>query len=393
MTTTARGVALPIALVVGGVVATAVGLITAPARTWPNLLLDGFYVLALGVSATFFIATQRLTSARWSAALRRVPEAFMLILPVAALLVGVVLIGRETLFPWARAAGLSGAEATGGKPTYLAPSFVVIRMAAIVGIWILFAFLFRRSSLTQDAAPARSILLHQRMNRLSALFVVLFAPSITFAGYDWIGSLEPSWSSTMFGVYIFAGAFVLGIAAITLAVVLLADTKPLRGLVGEKQLHDLGKLLFAFSIFWAYIWTCQYLLIWYGDIPEEVSHYLKRTNGPWVYLFALNFIVNWVVPFLALLSAPAKQRRRRLGIVAGIVLAGRWLDLYVLIMPAFSAEPHFGPLEIAIAAGYGALIYLVFRFNLRRAPLVPLHDPILAADQPDHLRQLERNPA
>jgi hypothetical protein len=377
-----RGVAF--ALVAGGAIAAAAGLLVAPARTWFNLLLDGFLLVAVGVSATFFLATQRLTSARWSAALRRIPEAFMMILPVAALLMLPLALGRHALYPWARPEGLGPEGAASGKGTYLAPAFVLVRMAATLAIWSLFAWRFRRLSLAQDERPSASLALHRRLARTAAVFVVVFALSITFAAYDWIGSLEPGWSSTMFGVYVFAGVFVLGLAAITLATAALAETPPLRGLVGERQLHDLGKLLFAFSTFWAYIWTCQYLLIWYGDVPEEVSHYLTRTNGGWLFPFAASFVINWTVPFLGLLSAAAKPRRRRLATVAAIVLAGRWLDLYVLIMPALSpAGPRFGLLEIAIAAGYGGLGLLLFLRNLRAAPLVPLADPVLAADRPD----------
>jgi hypothetical protein len=140
-------------------------------------------------------------------------------------------------------------------------------------------------------------------------------------------------------------------------------------------------MLFAFSTFWAYIWVCQYLLIWYGNLPEEVSHYLKRTSGPWLYLFALNFIVNWIIPFLTLLPIPAKCNPRVLKFVCLLLLAGHWLDLYMLIMPETGAVPKFGFPEVAIAAGYAALMYMVFMRSLRTAPIVPLHDPILAYER------------
>jgi hypothetical protein len=184
----------------------------------------------------------------------------------------------------------------------------------------------------------------------------------------------------MFAVYVFAGVFVDGIAAITLATVLLMRRPPLRAAVGDAQLHDLGKLMFAFSIFWAYIWVCQYLLIWYGNIPEEVGHYVTRTNGGWLPLFVANVLVNFVVPFLGLLSARAKTDPRRLALIAGVVLAGRWLDLYLIIVPAVWPEPRFGVVEPLIAAGYAALLVLLFRAHLGHAPLVPPNDPVLAAD-------------
>jgi hypothetical protein len=220
--------------------------------------------------------------------------------------------------------------------------------------------------------------MHQRLDRLGAGFIVAFALTITLAAWDWLASLDPGWASTMFAVYVFAGAFVGGIAAIALATVLLMRRPPLRDAIGDAQLHDLGKLLFAFSIFWAYIWVCQYLLIWYGNIPEEVGHFVARTNGRWLPLFVANVLVNFVVPFLGLLSARAKMNPRRLAAIAGVVLAGRWLDLYLVIMPAVWGEPRFGVVEPLLAAGYAALLVTLFRRHVGRAPLVPVNDPVLA---------------
>src|SRR6185436_2639542 len=157
--------------------------------------------------------------------------------------------------------------------------FVLARVAVVFAIWAVFAWAFRRASLAQDKTPGAALPAHHRLDRLGAAFIVAFALTITLASWDWLASLDPGWSSTMFAVYVFAGTFLQGIAAVTLATVLLMRRQPLRAVVAEQQLHDLGKMLFAFSIFWAYIWTCQYLLIWYGNIPEEIGHYVTRTNG------------------------------------------------------------------------------------------------------------------
>lgn len=352
-------------------------------RLWANLLLDGFYALSLCVAAMFFIATQRATSARWSAGLRRVPEAFMCALPLFLLLmIPLIAFGgpRTALFSWSRPGAFAHAPAIAGKARYLSVPFVLARVAVVFAAWLLFARAFRRASLAQDHAGA-GLRMHQRLDRLGAGFVVVFALTITAAAWDWLAALDPSWSSTMFAVYVFAGSFVQGIAAITLAtVLLLRRSAALRSVVGQAQLHDLGKLLFAFSIFWTYIWVCQYLLIWYGNIPEEVGHFITRTNGRWLPLFVANVLINFVVPFLGLLSVPAKTDPRRLAVISGTVLVGRWLDLYLVIMPAVGPEPRFGLLEILLAAVYGALLVFLFRFHVARAPLVPQNDPVLAAD-------------
>jgi hypothetical protein len=372
---------VPLAFVFLGALAVGVGLHASPERTWLNLLVNGFYVLSLAVSAMFFIASQLVAGARWSAPMRRVPEAFMLLLPFAAVLMLVLFVGRGALYPWAVEGALAHEAGAAGRASYLRPPFVFARLVIALAAWAWFALAFRRASLEQDDDPRASLAQHRRLLRYAAVFLLVFAPSFTVASYDWVLSLEPNWFSTMFAVYAFAGMFVQGVAAVTLAVVVLRQRGRFGGAIETSHLHDLGKLMFAFSTFWAYIWLCQYLLIWYGNVPEEVTYYVRRTNGPWLFFFALDVVVNWLAPFVLLMSARAKQNPQRLRTVAVLLLVGHWLDLYVMIVPSRREAPAFGPLEVLVPLACASMAYLIVLRGLSRAPLVPVNDPILAAER------------
>jgi hypothetical protein len=296
-------------------------------------------------------------------------------LPVVALLVLGLFFGRHALYPWANPGALEHDPLPPGKAFYLSTPMVFARMVAVLAAWVLLARALRRASLRQDQDPTLDQ--HRRLIRYSAAFVVVFAVSFSVASVDWLMSLDPHWYSTIYAVYLFAGLLLSGLAVLTLIVLVLRRMGPLAGVVNEEHLHDLGKLLFAFSTFWAYIWVSQYLLIWYGNLPEEVTHYLRRTRGPWSTLFFLNLIVNWAIPFLVLMPRAAK---RHAGVLAGVcvlLLLGHWLDLYLLVMPERLGAPNLGVLEVLVALGYAGLFFVLTSRALAEAPLLPRHDPYL----------------
>ncbi|MEO8255987.1 MAG: hypothetical protein ABI868_01445 [Acidobacteriota bacterium] len=367
-----------------GAAAAAGGALMAPDRMWASWLLVAYYALGLGLAGLCFVAIHYTTGASWSAAVRRVPEALVGTLPCSAVLLGAVLVARPQLYSWTAAAGaVASSPALAFKLAWLSRPFFLFRAVTYALIWIGFAMAIRRASLRQDGDGDRR---WTRANvRLSAAFLMVFAVTFTLASVDWVMSLEPLWYSTIFGVYNFAGLFLSGLAAIVVVALWLERAGPLRQVLTDDHLHDLGKLLFAFSVFWMYIWFSQYMLIWYTNIPEETAYFVRRTHGVWWVLFLANIVLNWLVPFAVLLRRDAKRSRPAIGFVAVTILVGRWLDLYLMIFPAVVGDvPRLGLWEIGLTAGGFGAFGLVLAWILKGAPAVPLGDPDLVAVSGHH---------
>jgi hypothetical protein len=362
------------AIAVLGAAALVVGLLQSPARAWLNLLLDSFYLLSLALGALIFVALQYVTGAGWSVGLRRVPEAMTAVLPLAALGLLAVFLARPSLYAGA-------AEANPLRHAWFQRPFFLARAVFFLACWMAFAFAIVRVShrQDQDGDPA-----HTRTNvRLSAAFLVVFAVTFWLAGQDWLMSLDGEWSSTIFSVYQFGGLFLGGLAGITLLAACLRWLGPFRDVLGQGQVRDLGNLLCGFGGFWGYLWFSQSMLIWYVNNPEEAVWYTRRLHDGWAPLFYLNVVLNWVVPLAVLLPQAAKRRVGVVAAVALVVLAGRWLDLYLQILPPTGEAPLTGAAwEIGLAAGAAGVFGLAFLTGLGRSPLVPIGDPFLPESVP-----------
>jgi hypothetical protein len=350
----------------------AIGLFAAPDRAWLNLFQVGLTLTGFGLAGIFFVALQYVTGAGWSVVIRRVAEALCGALWVGGILVLFVLLARPSLYDWTD----PGVHLAGFKGFWLSRPFFLLRAVIYVGVWFVFsrAILTRSRRQDHDGDP-----IHTRRNaRLSAVFIAAFALTVSGASFDWIMSLEPQWYSTIFGVYNFAGCFSSGLALICVLTVHLMQRGPLKGVVTGEHLHDLGKLLFAFSTFWMYIWFSQYMLIWYANIPEEAVYYTRRMSGAWGSLMLLNVFLNWVVPFLALMSAGTKRNPAILMKVALAVLAGRWLDLFLMLGPSLGpADAFFGVWEAGAIATLVGVTALATTREFSRAAPIPLQDPYL----------------
>ncbi len=358
-----------------GGLAVAIAFFLDPQRAWANILLNNVYFLFLAVSGLVFIAIHYLTSAGWWVGLRRIPEAMTAFIPVGGGLMLLLFFGRHSLYEWTDTETVAHDAVLLGKAAYLNTPFFFARMIGIIAIWSLFAMMLRKRSIEQDRTGGWSA--HQNLYRLSALFLPVFAVTLTIASVDWLMSLEPHWFSTIFTFYTFSGLFLNGITFITLATVLLKQRGYLQSFLNDDHLHDLGKLVFAFSSFWAYIWVCQYLLIWYSNIPEETVYYHLRTDMNWGWLFLLNLAMNWAIPFLVLLPRSSKRNPAVLQRVCVLLLIGHWLDLYIMGFPRVASLRSIGPLEVLITMGYAAGFFLITGRALSQAPLAPRNDPYL----------------
>lgn len=359
-------------LALAGATILAAGMYVVPQRAWANLLLLSYYILGVALAGTLFVAFHYVTGASWSVALRRIPEALASLVPLGGAGILAVVLFYPSLYSWTGGAGLAGF-----RKLWLSLPFFRGRALLFIALWTLFSFLLLRASRRQDVDGD---LRHTRANaRTSAAFLVVFALTFWLASYDWIMSLQPDWWSTIFGMYNFAGLFSGGLAAIAVVLVYLRERTSLRDVINQDHLRDLGKLMFAFSTFWMYLWFSQYMLIWYANIPEETVYYVQRLHGLWAPLFVLNVVLNWVVPFFALLPRVNKGKPGFLLRVALVLLVGRWLDLYLMIMPPFAgATPSIGLWEAGAVALLVGGLGLATAAALQRRPLVPVRDPFLS---------------
>ncbi|MAE28442.1 MAG: hypothetical protein QF599_13125 [Planctomycetota bacterium] len=365
-----------------GLIVFVAGLFLNHERVWGGYLMGFHFFTALALAGPFFLALLYVTGSSWATALQRIPEAMGKALP-AALVLGVVLIaGLPSLYEWSHASVVEHDALLAHKSPYLNTTGFALRLLAMFAIWIFFSRKLSARSLSSDPrhGPRSGATL-----KLSALFVAVFAITYSVANFDWLMSMEPHWFSTIFGLYQLAGLASAGCAVAIILAIYLEKRGPLRGILRDDHVHDMAKLLFAFTLFWAYIWYCQYMLIWYADIPEETSYYLHRQEGPWWLLVRSTLAVKWGLPFLALLSRWACRNRVLVVRVAAIVLLGHAMDLFAQVgPPLMGSEAKLGIWEIGPVLGAVSFFFLLTIRNLSRESVVPAKDPRLAESMHYH---------
>ena len=310
-----------------------------PARLWGNLLIAGVNLTTVGLGGLFLLAVQILTRAHWSDPLLKVHRALPRLFPFAMLILLSVALFASRLYPWAKPGALAD-PILRGRAVWLNPGFFGARIVCYFTLWMALGYVLTRRQ------------------RFAAPFMVVFALSFSLAQFDWLMSLEPAWYSTLFAFYGFSGMFLQTLAILTFSAILLRRLGLIPDMAKTAN-HDLGLLLFAFSSFWAYLWFSQFLLIWYSNLPEETGPVRLMLRPDWLPLHALNIALNWALPFSLLLTRKAKLNEKILLLVALSLLAGHWLDTYLLVFapvlgggPPQLGWPELGGLLTALGLGH-----------------------------------------
>jgi hypothetical protein len=344
------------------------------------------FYLGIGLGCLAILMIYHLTGGAWGFLIRHFLEAGAQTLPLLALLFLPVALGVTRLYPWAQAEENGTAGELEFNHTWLVPWFWLCRAAVIFLAWLLVTWLLSRWSRQQDQAASRE--LPRKFRLLSAPGLIIYGLAITIGSVDWMMSLQPAFHSTIFGVEVAVGQILSGLAFVILILARLVARPPLAALVSMETLNDLGNLLLSFLVIWAYLVLFEFLLIWMGNLPEEISWYLPRSQGGWQWVAWALFLLHFAVPFFCLLMRDIKRDARSLARVAGLILFMHLVFLYYQVMPAFPGSTiaqHW--MDFLTPLGVGGLWLASYLWQLARRPILPLHDSNQA--EAVRLRQLD----
>jgi hypothetical protein len=337
-----------------------------------SYLIGWTFWTGIGIGSIALLMLQHMTGGGWGLVIRRVLEAATRTLPVMAILFVPIIAGSGYLYPWRNHEELAEHPVLQFKTPYLNLPFFTVRAAIYFGVWLGLAYLLNKWSLAQDRTADNRYTKNMRVLSGPGMVALIF--TVTFASIDWYMSLEPEWFSTIYG-FIYVAAWGLSALAFVIFVMArLSREEPMRRIVAPLHFHDLGKLLLALVMLWAYFAYSQYLIIWSGNLPEEITWYTVRTRGVWGAIIVTIGILHFAAPFLFLLSRELKRRPARLVIVAGLILVMRMVDLIWMLAPAFR-DHRWIWLDVIALIGFGGLWLALFTWQLSKRPLIPINDP------------------
>ncbi|HVX26826.1 MAG TPA: hypothetical protein VHB70_10820 [Parafilimonas sp.] len=382
-------------LIIIGVVAFILGLITKGMSSDEHqraifigtLMYNSMYWTMICNASMFFICATTLAMGGWNIVMRRVPEAISTLVPIFGsitiiIFIYIILIGHnDKVYPWLNKSLVESNEELKGKSGFLNPTFFLIWSVLAIGLWSLLGHRMRRLSSEADEGKmdyeqGKSFIWRNTVT--AAMFIVWFALTVgSTVPWFWMMSIDPLWYSTMYSWYTFGSTFVAGMSLIALWLVYLKNKGYLE-LANQEHLHDVGKFMFAFSIFWTYLWFSQYMLIWYGNIPEETIYFKHRVQGPWKGIFFMNIILNFVCPILILMKRATKRNYTWMTFMGVLIVFGHWIDFYQMVMGSIRKEDAtLTWLDFGIASLFIGLMIHFAGKALAKKPLVPRYHPFL----------------
>jgi hypothetical protein len=367
-------------LIAIGAGSTILGLITDRQTTWANWLIVNYYFFSISMGGAFFFVLQSISQSGWSSAFKRVSEAMMSYIPYAALFFLLLWFGMNDLYHWAHKGAIALDPAVQHKSGYLNIPFFFARMIIYFLLWIVFIRKLRQLSIQEDLAdPANTdgiMRLFGKTELYSKIFIFILAITLSLSAIDWIMSLDVKWYSTIFALKNMVAAFLHGVSILTLIVFILYK----RGyfpFFNEYHLHDFARYIFMFSIIWGYFWFAQFMIIWYGNIPEETAYYFVRWKEGWKILFFLEIGLNWFIPFMVLLPVKASRNMTMITIVIIFLIIGQYVDLFVQIIPGTTGIFKYGWISLGMFLGFAGLFSLVVATTLSKSKILPTNHPYL----------------
>jgi hypothetical protein len=364
-----------IALIVGGVslLIFLIGLFVNRAQFFHSYIVAYLFWTGIALGSLALLMLQHLTGGHWGLVIRRVLEASTRTLPLMVLLFIPIVIGAKYIYPWTHPEEMN-TPALMVKARYLSLPFFIGRAAIYFAIWLGFVYLLNKWSLEQDRTAERRFTKNMRV--LSGPGLVIFVLTVTFASIDWSMSINPDWASTIYGLLYVAAWAVSALSFTIAAISILGRHEPLSHIVKPSHFQDLGKLLLALVMLWAYFAFSQFLIIWSGNIPEEIHWYLPRVRGAWGAVALAVIILHFGLPFLLLLSRQTKRDPHKLILIAGLVLLMRLVDLCWMIQPSFTHGGfHVSWIDFVAPVAIGGIWLAAFVWQLEKRPVIPINDP------------------
>ncbi len=371
---------ITIVLIVLGAGSFIIGLFTDHQLTWAHYLLVNYYFLSLAIGAAFFFAIQSISQSGWSSAFQRVSEAMMSYIPIASVFFLILFFGMNDLYQWTHKGAVELDPLIRHKSAFLNTPFFFARMILYFTLWILLIVKLRKLSLNEDLANPTDtngiMFLTGKIELYSKIFLFVLASTFSFSAIDWIMSIDVHWYSTLFALKNLIAAFLHGVSILTLIIFILYK----RGyfpFFNKYHMHDFARYIFMLSIVWGYFWFAQFMIIWYGNIPQETAYFFVRWQNGWKIMFFLEIGLNWGVPFMLLLPVKTSRNMTVIFFVIVFLVIGQYVDLFVQIIPGTTGLLKFGWVAAGLFLGYAGLFAFVVVRTLSKATIIPFNHPYL----------------